>query len=764
MLCILGMTAFIAGPARALIVTAGTTTIIDPTTIGSGANGVTIDPAGTGAYVTLSGTDKYVFIDKATGAVRSVTLSTCSGPMGIVFSSDGQKGYAACYNSNSVVEFDPASPLVNPTTIPVGTAPFFLAMSPDGTKIYVTNSGGTTGTVSVVSTATDTVTATIPVGLAPVAVAFNPSGTKAYVAAGTNVAGGNVVTMINVATSTVPAGTPSLPNPISVTGVPYGLAVSNDGASLWVSRDNGLKVSIINTSNNTVGTTFTTTGKPEGVTISPDGKRVYVPMQTGGIAVFDAINKVQLPNLAAGVGTRHMAFSADGTFAYATNYDDNSVSEYAFDSALPTITGTAPAGVLSTPYTFTPTVTGTNATVSLLSGTLPPGLTLSGGVISGTPTASGVFTATLQASNDNGTAQLAISINIPASYSVTFDPAGGVPIPTVQTITSGDPVAQPSDPTLDGYTFDGWWDGASPWDFATDTVTGPLTLTAHWLPIYAVTFDAAGGTPVPSTQDVTSGDLATAPADPTRAGYIFNGWWDGGTQWDFAADPVTGALTLTAEWLALPTISDSTSADAPLGTPFSWTPTITAAAGYSVTSTTLPDGLSLDAATGTISGTPTGAIGPTDVTLTVTDSVGTATFDLTITVLHGAAVTVDVIASDTSPKLGATITLTVTATDSAGNSWDATGSAVITSDVPSDIIVGNLVTFTHASPHLLTATVGAASGTVLIQVIAPAKTKVLGYTGGGLASWLLPWGLAALALGFSMRLFGGLRPRRRARH
>jgi YVTN family beta-propeller protein len=107
------------------------------------------------------------------------------------------------------------------------------------------------------------------------------------------------VTMIDVATSTVPAGTGALQNPIPLTGVPYGLAVSPDGSSLWVSRDNGLKASVIDTSTNKVTTTFNLTGKPEGVTFSPDGRRVYMPMQTGGIAVFDATNDTQLAYLAS---------------------------------------------------------------------------------------------------------------------------------------------------------------------------------------------------------------------------------------------------------------------------------------------------------------------------------------------------------------------------------------------------------------------------------------------------------------------------------
>ncbi len=68
-------------------------------------------------------------------------------------------------------------------TITVGTGPCGVAFSPDGNSAYVTNGGGTSdGTVSVIDTATNTVTlAPIPVGANPYGVAVSPDGTVAYV-------------------------------------------------------------------------------------------------------------------------------------------------------------------------------------------------------------------------------------------------------------------------------------------------------------------------------------------------------------------------------------------------------------------------------------------------------------------------------------------------------------------------------------------------------------------------------------------------------
>ena len=665
---LLGGSVLVAGPAWA------TYTSQAAIAVGTSPVGVTFNPAGTKGYVAVSGMNKITVVDRATGSLLT-PISTCSGPMGIVFTPiTGATAYVPCYSDGVVWVIDVATG-TRLQTINVGTAPFFIAMSPDGSKAYVANSGGVSGTVSVIDTATATVSATIPVGLAPVAVAFNPAGTRAYVANSAQNALGNSVTVINVLTSTVVTTT-------TVTGVPYGVAVSPDGLSVYVSRVNGLKVSIISTASNLVTAMLTLTSKPEGVTFSPNGKRVYLPTQGGNIAVIDAATQTLLPSIPSGSGSRIMAFTPDGTLAYVTNNISGTISVIAFDNTLPTITGTPAGGTSGATYSFAPAVTGPGVTVSVQTGTLPPGLSLAAGVISGTPTTAGSYPVTLRATNDNGFVDL----------SVTF---------------------------------------------------------AIALPTYSVSFDAAGGSPTPGTQTITSGQLATAPSAPTRPAYTFDGWWNGVTRWNFGTNTVTAAVALTAHWLLSPTITGASSADAPLGAPFSWTPTIAGVVGYSVTSTGLPAGLTLASGTGIISGTPTGPLTATPITLTVADANGTATFPVTITVTHGAAQSLAITPSDATPNQGDTITLTVSALDSQGNAWDVSGTATITSNVGTDVIVGTQVTFPHASPHLLTATVAGATGSSLIQVTA-SQPGLLGFTGGTVAFWLVPWGLGVIAVGIGL--------------
>ena len=64
-------------------------------------------------------------------------------------------------------------------------------------------------------------------------------------------------------------------------------------------------------------------------------------------------------------------------------------------------------------------------------------------------------------------------------FTVTFDSDGGSSV-DAQTVVEGGKATEPTAPTKDGYTFDGWFDGETKWDFDNDTVTGNITLTAKW--------------------------------------------------------------------------------------------------------------------------------------------------------------------------------------------------------------------------------------------------------------------------------------------
>ncbi|MFR7590840.1 MAG: InlB B-repeat-containing protein [Longibaculum sp.] len=99
--------------------------------------------------------------------------------------------------------------------------------------------------------------------------------------------------------------------------------------------------------------------------------------------------------------------------------------------------------------------------------------------------------------------------------------------PTKYTIESEDITLKA--PTKEGYTFKGWtYDGQT--DPIKDVTiskgtTGDKSYTANWqINEYTVTFHSDGGTSIP-TQTIKYNDKIIKPANPTKDGFVFKGWY-----------------------------------------------------------------------------------------------------------------------------------------------------------------------------------------------------------------------------------------------
>ena len=153
-------------------------------------------------------------------------------------------------------------------------------------------------------------------------------------------------------------------------------------------------------------------------------------------------------------------------------------------------------------------------------------------------TANGVFIAAGGRFTQSPGAQ--ITGEVIGAYTVTFQSEGGSEV--ASQIRANTPAARPDNPTKEGYTFIGWYNGESEWNFA-DAVATDLTLTAKWqINRYTITFDTAGGSEVaPITQDY--GTTITPPAAPTRTGYTFAGW-----DREIPTAMPAEDMTITARW------------------------------------------------------------------------------------------------------------------------------------------------------------------------------------------------------------------------
>lgn len=92
------------------------------------------------------------------------------------------------------------------------------------------------------------------------------------------------------------------------------------------------------------------------------------------------------------------------------------------------------------------------------------------------------------------------------------------------------------------------------------TAPGAVEATLPAPVTHTVTFDSNGGSSVASISGVIHGNVITAPVNPTRTNYNFDGWYldtASTTSWNFATDTVTSDIILYAKWTAATPSSSS---------------------------------------------------------------------------------------------------------------------------------------------------------------------------------------------------------------
>ena len=135
------------------------------------------------------------------------------------------------------------------------------------------------------------------------------------------------------------------------------------------------------------------------------------------------------------------------------------------------------------------------------------------------------------------------------TYTVTLNAGDGtINSGNVTSYTYGVGATLPTDVTRTGYTFKGWYDNegltGDPVTAIGNTETGNKEYWAKWeINQYTITVKPENGkADITITQDY--GTPITAPADPTREGYQFNGW-----DKTFPTTMPAENMTITAKWV-----------------------------------------------------------------------------------------------------------------------------------------------------------------------------------------------------------------------
>ena len=367
------------------------------------------------------------------------------------------------------------------------------------------------------------------------------------------------VSVTGTETSTLSNTTPNVINPGETVVTDDGTKVTNDGEKITITPDGS-------------GTTITIT-PDDGTTVNGDGT-VNVP---GGSTVQIGDG----PAITIGEDTTGETVGTDG----GITLPDGGSATIGSGDDITTIT-TPDSGTIKPNYDGTVTVPD-GSTVQTGDGpemTLPDGGTIDpdtgavmpdagGSVVIGSgedtttitppsgvpviPNGDGTVTvpdgSTVQTGNgpemtlpDGGTVD-------PDTGAVTPDAGGSVVIGSGEdTTTITPPSGQPVTPNDDGsVTIPG---GSTVVDKNGDEYTYPPgggSLDQDGTVVYTVTvtFDSQGGSEVAS-KDINVNNPVEEPANPTRSGYSFRGWYtaaSGGERWDFAK-PVAADMTLYAQW------------------------------------------------------------------------------------------------------------------------------------------------------------------------------------------------------------------------
>ena len=320
-----------------------------------------------------------------------------------------------------------------------------------------------------------------------------------------------------------------------------------------------------------------------------------------------------------------------------------SLTVTAASSGITITTQSLPNGQINVAYSATLAATGGTApyTWTLTGGALAAGLTLNGatGAITGTPTAAASATALTFKVTDSSSPALTQT----ASLTMTIFPAGLV------ITTTSLPNGQVNAAYSAALTAVG---GTSPYTWSLTSGTLPTGLSLN------TSAGAIIGTPTASVNAVSLTFKVTDASAPALT------------------QTVTLQLTITPAPLVITTTLlpngeitmpyNATLAATGGTTPYTW----------KLTSGTLPAGLSLNAATGAITGTPTTTVTNASLTFMVSDSAVpalTKSANLTLTITGLGTFTVSV--SPLRAALTTTQTLNITATtnDPAGVTWTATG-------------------------------------------------------------------------------------------
>lgn len=256
------------------VIDTATHSVIATVPVGASPEEIAVTPNGRFVYLTNQLGNSVSVIDAASNTVAA-TIPLGSFPTSIAMHHTGAFAFVTTSGANISVIDTATNTVVNGITV---NFPVDLALSPNGDLGYVTHSSVVNG-VTVINTATSSVVTNIPLPAdVTVSAAVSPNGAFVYVTC-LSVATGSKLAVIDTATNNVVTIVP-----LPATFAP-GVAFTPDGAFAWVANNGGgvccgggpapSSVSVIDTATHTEVARMPV-GSPNAIAVTPDGAFVYV--------------------------------------------------------------------------------------------------------------------------------------------------------------------------------------------------------------------------------------------------------------------------------------------------------------------------------------------------------------------------------------------------------------------------------------------------------------------------------------------------------
>jgi hypothetical protein len=585
-------------------------------------------------------------VGTSSAVTLTITISNPAIPVVTPATPNGTTGSAFSYQI--VATNSPTSYAIATGTLPAGLTLNTSTGVVSGTPTAVgTSTLGITATNGVGTSTPATVTITISTPAPPVVTAGSKTGTI-NVAFSYQIVASNSPTSYAIASGTLPAGLTLNTSTGLISGTPTAVGTS----ALGITASNGVGTSSAATVTITISSSaipVVSTGSQTGTrgaafsyqvvaSNSPTAYAIANGTLPAGLTLNTSTGLITGTPTTAGTSALGItATNAAGTSAAAT------VTIIIYP-AIPVVTVANQTATTGAPFTYQIVATNSPTGYSVTSGTLPPGLTLNAasGVISGTPTTTGAFPLGIKASNAGGQ-------SAEATLTITIKP----PIPVVSAATVAGTknfalshqIVATNSPTSFAIA-----SGALPAGLTLATSSGLITGTPTTAgnSTAGITATNAGGTspaatikftiaerPIPqvtsATLNGTIGALFTYTINATNSptGFsVVSGTIPPGLSLNLRTGLISGTPTTRGTFalgiraansngLSNPgTITIKIGHPVPVVATASRTGTIGASfqhqiaatnlpTNYAVDSGALPDGLSLNAATGLISGTPT---------------------------------------------------------------------------------------------------------------------------------------------------------------